>query len=146
MMYFTGKEEPILYAHKHWSYYVIPLLTIGTGIGIIWLLYRIFSALGDELVITNKKVHISHGIFSKQTYAIPLDKINDIQISQGFLGKLLGYGTITIQSAAANLGRGISHIANPELIKATIENALDEKEDSHDRKLAGYIGDAVRGR
>lgn len=91
-------------------------------------------------------MHISHGIFSKESYVIPLDKINNIQVSQGFFGKLLGYGTINIQSAAANLGRGLSCIAHPEVVKATIENAMDEKEDSHDKRLAGYIGDAVRGR
>lgn len=146
MASFGTHEEPIFYAHKYWAYYVLPVLTIYFGIGVIWLIYRILTAHNDEFIVTNKKVHISHGIFSKESYVIPLDKINNIQVSQGFFGKLLGYGTINIQSAAANLGRGLSYIAHPEVVKATIENAMDEKEDSHDKRLAGYIGDAVRGR
>lgn len=137
-------EHPILYVHKHWFYFFLPALSILAYIGILWLPYRILNYCNDEFVITDKKIHLSHGIFSKNTVSIPLDKINDIQCSQGFFGRILGFGTIHIQSAANNIGHGFSYIANPENVKAVIENALVNKEDSHDKRLAGYIGDAVR--
>lgn len=144
MVTIGANEHPLLYVHKHWFYFFWPLVSIALVIGYIWLPYRILTYINDEFVITDKKIYLSHGIFSKTSVSIPLDKVNDIQYTQGFFGRILGFGTITIQSAANNLGHGFSYISNPANVKYVIENALETKEDSHDRRLAGYIGDAVR--
>jgi len=55
MASFGTHEEPIFYAHKYWAYYVLPVLTIYFGIGVIWLIYRILTAHNDEFIVTNKK-------------------------------------------------------------------------------------------
>jgi len=57
---------------------------------------------------------------------------------------MLGYGTVYLQSGAMSQGNGFSYIINPDRVKGVIESALEHKQDNRDRRLADYIGDAIK--
>ena len=50
----------------------------------------------DEFVITNKRVVIKTGLFSRKTFEMNLSKIESVNVDQSVWGRLLGYGSITI--------------------------------------------------
>ena len=50
----------------------------------------------DEFVITNKRVIIKTGLISRRTLEMNLSKIESVNIDQGVLGRILGFGTIRI--------------------------------------------------
>jgi uncharacterized membrane protein YdbT with pleckstrin-like domain len=50
----------------------------------------------SEFVITNKRVIIKVGLISRRTLEMNLNKIETINVNQGILGRMLGYGTIVI--------------------------------------------------
>lgn len=50
----------------------------------------------DEFVITNKRVIIKTGLISRRTLEMNLSKIESVNVDQGILGRILGYGTIRI--------------------------------------------------
>lgn len=50
----------------------------------------------DEFAITNKRVIIKTGLFSRKTLEMNLGKIESVNVDQSILGRILGYGTITI--------------------------------------------------
>lgn len=50
----------------------------------------------DEFAITNKRVIIKTGLFSRKTFEMNLNKIESVNVDQGILGRILGYGTIRI--------------------------------------------------
>lgn len=50
----------------------------------------------DEFVITNKRVIMKSGLISRRTLEMNLSKIESVNVEQGVLGRLLGYGTIRI--------------------------------------------------
>lgn len=50
----------------------------------------------DEFAITNKRVIIKTGLISRKTVELNLNKIESVNVNQGFLGRILGFGSIQI--------------------------------------------------
>jgi uncharacterized membrane protein YdbT with pleckstrin-like domain len=75
------------------------LKTIVTlGIYLFW-----WSA--TTLTVTDRRVTWRSGLFNRDERIIPLQQVQDVSVSRGFFGQLLGYGTISIESAGAVWGR-----------------------------------------
>jgi putative membrane protein len=52
-----------------------------------------------QLVVTTRRVVWRSGVFGKTERTVPLDRVTDISVSYGLLGRLLGYGDIRIETA-----------------------------------------------
>ncbi len=50
----------------------------------------------DEFALTNKRVIIKTGFISRKTFEMNHSKIESVNVDQGILGRILGYGTIRI--------------------------------------------------
>jgi uncharacterized membrane protein YdbT with pleckstrin-like domain len=146
MMSIGRTEHEIMRIKKHWMFFFWPvvLLPCTGGLSIFWFAYRLIIYWTDEFIITNQKVHISRGIISKDAHSIPLQKLNDLNYTQGVIGRFLGYGTVFLGSGNMASTDGFSYIANPARVKAVIEDALENQHDDRNRRLAGYIGDEIR--
>jgi uncharacterized membrane protein YdbT with pleckstrin-like domain len=75
-------------------------------------IYPIIKRWSDEFGITNKRVVIKTGLISRETVEMNLSKIESVNVDQSIMGRILGYGTITI------IGTGgtkevFTQIANP---------------------------------
>lgn len=49
-----------------------------------------------EFVITNKRVVIKQGLFSRKTFEMNLSKIESVNVDQSIFGRIFGFGSITI--------------------------------------------------
>jgi len=93
----------------------------------IWLIPAIIYWLGwkyTEQGVTNKRVISKKGIIARQTDELTLQAIESIYISQGILGRIFGFGTVTIT------GRGLGNVQlrwmqDPMRVKREIENAQE---------------------
>lgn len=50
----------------------------------------------DEFAITNKRIIVKTGLISRKTLEMNLNKIESVNVDQSILGRMLGYGSITI--------------------------------------------------
>ena len=57
---------------------------------------------GSELVVTDRRVLIKTGIVSRQTLEMFISRIESVRVEQGFLGRILDYGTITIRGTGGS--------------------------------------------
>lgn len=104
-------------------HFIISILTIGVWLIVaipVWLYYKYI----EQGVTTNRVIHKS-GIISRNTKEMKLTAVESVYINQGILGRILGFGTVTIT------GRGISDIKmswldNPMSVKRRIENSIEE--------------------
>jgi uncharacterized membrane protein YdbT with pleckstrin-like domain len=55
-----------------------------------------FDRYSDEFAITNKRIIVKTGLISRKTLEMNLNKIESVNVDQSILGRMLGYGTITI--------------------------------------------------
>ena len=92
-------DERVAHTFKwHWSYYVLPIITIPTGIGIVWLLYRMLNAWTSELAITDRRLIGKVGIIARQTFDFPLDTVNSVQVDQGFFARIFNFGHLRFKN------------------------------------------------
>jgi uncharacterized membrane protein YdbT with pleckstrin-like domain len=66
-----------------------------------------------SFTITDRRVILDTGIFSRSTKVIALDRVQDISTNQSLLGRMLGYGRIEIDSAGASGAEVLSALPNP---------------------------------
>ena len=66
----------------------------------------------DEFAITNKRVIIKTGLISRRTFEMNHSKIESVNVDQGIIGRMLGYGTIRIVGSGGTK-ETFSKILNP---------------------------------
>ena len=85
------RDEVVVYEAKyHWKIFISlkSILTLFIGPAL--------TRWSDEFVITNKRIICKTGIFSRKTFEMNLNKIESVNVDQSFMGRILGYGSITI--------------------------------------------------
>src|SRR5215207_11223401 len=100
--------------------------------GLILVLIPVIGILNDVLVwrnkayiVTNRRVMQMSGVFSKAVIDSSLEKVNDVKMSQSFLGRMFGFGDIEILTAS-ELGINLFHQINePVAFKTAMLNAKE---------------------
>jgi uncharacterized membrane protein YdbT with pleckstrin-like domain len=57
----------------------------------------IFRRRSLEMAVTNKRVITKAGIFTRQTFELLLSKIESIGVEESLMGRMFGFGTVTIR-------------------------------------------------
>ena len=144
-------EKVLLETHQHWfvlfGKIFLELLLIAFIIGgsliaytfypvavygLILVLVPLVGLLNDVMVwrnkafiVTNRRVIQIEGVFNKNVVDSSLEKVNDVKMSQSFLGRMFGFGDIEILTAS-ELGVNLFHqIADPVEFKTAMLNAKE---------------------
>lgn len=156
------KDEKILVViRQHWLQLVLPIFVwLITSILLVWLLptgaallialvallfplYEYINWKYNLWAVTNLRVVDESGFFSRYSKESPLDKINNVEYDQSFLGRLLGYGNVDIQTAA-EMGETTYHlIHHPKLLKDTITQAQEEYNKNNIASQANLLAEAI---
>ena len=97
----------------------VGFLALGFAIlaGILFLARRI-RASADEFVVTNRRVMRKMGLVAREIEQVPVEKIQDVTIEQGVIGRMLGYGTVLVETASERMGMlTFPDIARPEAFR-----------------------------
>jgi uncharacterized membrane protein YdbT with pleckstrin-like domain len=98
------KDEHIVYEAKyHWMTFVSLKLLV---------LLPLIDFFTSEFVITNKRIIIKIGLISRRTIELNISKVESVNVDQGVLGRILGYGTISIVGTGGSRST-FTKIANP---------------------------------
>jgi uncharacterized membrane protein YdbT with pleckstrin-like domain len=119
VMSYTEKNlmngENIVYRTKlHWIVFLWPLIFLliaitfftngeDAAIGRLFIIIAIFSGISalinfktSEFIITNKRVIVKVGFIRRNSIELLLKKVEGIQVNQGILGRVLGFGSIIV--------------------------------------------------
>lgn len=69
-------------------------------VGVLWVGYSYIRWWVEDYAVTNQKVVKVAGLLNKRTSGAALEKINDVIMEQGPLGRVLGYGTLKVSTAS----------------------------------------------
>ena len=97
----TGPEE-VVWSEKasmrdFWvnpSHWFFTCITGGVYFALVWLV-RLYT----RYTLTNERLKITSGLLSKRVDEVELFRVKDTKVYQSFLDRLVGLGTITVQSA-----------------------------------------------
>lgn len=102
-----GNEE-VLYRGKVTLLALIPWIVWGLilapvtaffGLILIPLGYLILRS--NEAGITNKRLIAKAGLIRRETVEIPIKKVSSLQIKQGIVGRICGYGSLVISDTGS---------------------------------------------
>jgi membrane protein YdbS with pleckstrin-like domain len=137
-------EELVLDLRPHWIALALPgLITVLGLIGAWWLarsldsltwlpwvlylgamlvypLPRLVWWLTSNFAVTSDRVIHREGFIAKRSMEIPLEAINDVRFSQSIFGRIVGAGTLVIQSASEQGRQTFEDIRHPEQVQRTI--------------------------
>ena len=143
-----GHSESLVYkAHFHWLHYGLALaelaLILGLAVWIVfftpatWVLYALLLGcaaallllfrsvlpfLITEIGVTNQRLIVKHGWVARSTDEIALRSIEQVNLQQGLIGRLLGFGQVDVHgTGVGNLI--IPPIADPLRFVKAIEDA-----------------------
>jgi uncharacterized membrane protein YdbT with pleckstrin-like domain len=113
------------------------LVYFGTAaIGII----VVFSALGDimrwrneQYIITDRRVLQMQGVINKNVLDSSLEKINDVQLYQSWIGRIFNYGDIEILTANEDGVNRMRAIRGPVEFKRMMQEARSRYDGYLDR-------------
>ena len=92
-------------------------------VGLVWLPRDLIKYFTTILEITNKRVRGKTGLVKTNELDSPLNKINSVQVKQGFFGKLFNYGTIAITTASSVFE--FDYVTNPNEFKTLLNNQIE---------------------
>jgi uncharacterized membrane protein YdbT with pleckstrin-like domain len=137
-------EELILDRRPHWVALLGPALVAVAGLALAWwlstlmdsaawlpwvvyvvllLVYpvpKVVSWLTSNFAVTSDRVIHREGFIAKRSMEIPLEAINDVRFDQGIIDRMLGAGTLVIQSASEQGRQIFDNIRDPEGVQRTI--------------------------
>ena len=75
--------------------------------------WEMLSRRREEYIITNRRVVKQEGVFTVQSFDAPLDKINNIFHEQSLPGRILGYGSVGLETASEQGTTKFQYIPDP---------------------------------
>lgn len=123
-------ESLVLYKHPHWKMLVLPVLYFVLAVAVAsflaavarnqtwahaaWIAIAVLAAAAvlwltvgpvlrwrtTHFVLTDRRVLVREGLFTRTGIDIPMTRINSVQFRHGLVDRMLGTGTLIIESAS----------------------------------------------
>jgi len=148
-------ETVVLDLHPHWKLMFLPLvellaLAALTGfllaqdfgstanyviIGIAVLLLLVLFVVPllkwrtTHFVVTSERVVMRSGVLARQGRDIPLARINDVSFQHTFFERLLGCGTLVVESAGERGQVTLTDIPKVEKVQRVVYDLVDKADD-----------------
>jgi uncharacterized membrane protein YdbT with pleckstrin-like domain len=139
-------EELILDLRPHWIALVMPVLATIATLAVMIVLYETFEEgildlivgiagalfllaypvrrlvdwFTSHFVVTSDRIIHRRGFIAKYSMEVPLEAINDVRFEQGIVDRMIGAGTLVVQSASESGRQVFDDIRNPEDVQKTI--------------------------
>jgi uncharacterized membrane protein YdbT with pleckstrin-like domain len=154
----TSDERVVLHLHPHWKALIWPVFWLVAAIAAVaatWLLlpWNQFVLLAitvvgivavgvltmwpwlrwktTHYVFTNERVILREGVFSRQGRDIPLGRVNDVSFTHGLIERMLGCGTLTIESAGERGQIVLTDIPHVEKTQSVLYELVEDDRTRH---------------
>lgn len=120
------------------------VLGVAILVALVWFLLRLAKWATTEFVLTNKRVIYRYGVIGKNGKEIPLDKINTVFFDQTVFERMIGCGTVAMESAGESGKDSFSHIRKPSLVQGEIYRQM-EADEQKDHEAIGRAASSGGG-
>jgi uncharacterized membrane protein YdbT with pleckstrin-like domain len=90
------------------------LLTLGVvALAILWFIVVWIRWRSILYTLTDQRITIEAGVFSRQEKIIPIDRVQDCTTRQSLFGRMIGYGRVEVDAAGAQGAEVLDHLPKP---------------------------------
>ena len=148
-------ESVVLDLHPHWKVIVVPFLELMALLALTgFLLAQDFGSTANyviigiallvlivlfvvpllkwrttHFVVTSERVVMRSGVLARQGRDIPLARINDVSFQHTFFERLLGCGTLVVESAGERGQVTLTDIPRVEKTQRVVYDLVDKADD-----------------
>jgi uncharacterized membrane protein YdbT with pleckstrin-like domain len=150
-------EQSVLMLHPHWKTLVRPvaaafvvvavllvaevlipsgkaagmerLVVAAVAIALLmwWLMYPLLRWRTTRYELTTRRMRIRDGIIARRGRDIPLSRVTDVSFRKGLLDRLLGCGTLIVESAGEHGEIRLTEIPHVERVQATLFQLVEDE-------------------
>jgi len=117
ILFLLGCLVGALYLGRPW---VAPAAGVALALGVAWAAWRWLDWRCDLWAVTSQRVIDESGVLSVRMIDSPLDRIETVTCLQSLWGRILGYGTLNVQTAAEIGSATIEGVTRPMELKELI--------------------------
>jgi uncharacterized membrane protein YdbT with pleckstrin-like domain len=115
-----------------------------TVIGVGMVGYSYIQWWVEDYAVTNQKVLKVAGLLRKRTSGAALEKINDVIMEQGPLGRMLGYGTLKVSTASDSSDLTYQTMRKPAEFRRAMLDQKMEFEQADARQISAAVRAAAQ--
>lgn len=154
----AGDEDVVVHLHPHWKVLVLPVLVLlvvagftGFGlasvdnaaariaIGVValvlllwWVLAPVLRWRTTHFVLTTRRVLVRQGVLSRTGRDVPLARINDVAFEHSLFERMLGCGTLMVESAGERGQVVLSDVPHVERVQGELYQLVEDEADRRD--------------
>jgi uncharacterized membrane protein YdbT with pleckstrin-like domain len=83
------------------------------ALALLWLIVVYIRWQSTSYTLTDQRIKIQMGVFSRLEKIIPIDRVQDCTTRQSLFGRMLGYGRVEVDAAGAQGAEVLDHLPNP---------------------------------
>jgi hypothetical protein len=120
-----------VYAYRHQDWPVNDLhmaeggAVVALFLGLLVLLMGSVRRNATEMAVTTRRVVVKTGVASRRTIEMLLNKVETIEVSEPGLGRMLGYGSITIIGTGGT-SEPFHRIAHPLEFRTRVQQEIEQ--------------------
>ena len=103
---------------------ILGIVTLVVVVGLLFLGWAWINMRSTEIAITNRRIIAKFGFIRRSTVEINLEKVEALKVEQGFMGRILNYGTIFISGAGTSVAP-MKDIADPLVFRRKFMEATN---------------------
>ena len=164
-------EESVKIFHPHWKTLAVPVLLAFVVVAVLlvgevlipasnaaaierlvlavvaiallmwWLMYPILAWRTTAYELTTRRLRLRDGIVTRHGRDIPLSRITDVSFRKGVLDRLLGCGTLVVESAGEHGELTLTEIPHVERVSALLFQLVEDERLRDDRPTPPDPGD-----
>jgi uncharacterized membrane protein YdbT with pleckstrin-like domain len=90
------------------------ILTLGVvALAILWAIVVWIRWRSTTYTLSDQRITIEAGVFSRQEKIIPIDRVQDCSTRQSIFGRMIGYGRVEVDAAGAQGAEILDHLPKP---------------------------------
>jgi uncharacterized membrane protein YdbT with pleckstrin-like domain len=99
------------------KYFQVIVTLVAIAIAGLWLIVVWIRWQSTSYTLTDQRIKIETGVFSRQSKMIPIDRVQDCTTKQSLIGRMLGYGRVEVDAAGAQGAEVLDHLPNPDVFR-----------------------------
>ena len=90
------------------------VLTLGVlALALLWAIVVWIRWRSTTYTLSDQRITIEAGVFSRQEKIIPIDRVQDCTTRQSIFGRMIGYGRVEVDAAGAQGAEVLDHLPTP---------------------------------
>ena len=150
-------EESVAILHPHWKTLVLPVVLTFVVVAVLlagevlipankmagverlalavvavallmwWLMYPVLVWRTTVYELTTRRMRLRDGILTRNGRDIPLSRVTDVSFRKGVLDRLLGSGTLVVESAGEHGELALTEIPHVERVSALLFQLVEDE-------------------